>query len=196
MKKLFFVLIVLLVSSTLFAQDSQELKGPIGLEFGMNKESVTSILKSKQAVLQSSESDVIIFKALKLGSKQPELGFCKFINDKLFEVVFIFNPKLEAKTQSEFDEISDIIENKYGKPSNSFRNFNGIYKDGDGYEMQAVRTGNATISNYWTNFKNESAISIKLFPSDNSVFVLLGYQDGILIDEAVKKQNDKNTSEF
>jgi hypothetical protein len=191
------LLFTLIVSTiTLFAQSEQpELNGALGLTFGMNKSTVKNIITEKGGIVEISKSGNFSITKLNMGTKKPDVVITKFVNDKLFEIVVVFMVAQEAKTQDVFDDIKSIIETKYGK-GNSYRTFKGIYSDGDGYEMQAVRTGNATISTYWLNFKDENAIGLEISNTDNFMLVRLDYQDGKLLDIASKQEDAKNNVEF
>jgi hypothetical protein len=195
MKKILVLIILLIVPVFIFAQ--VELPGALGMTFGINKVTVKTIISNKGGVPNGTGSNpnVLSFTKVKMGTKICDNVSCKFIDDKLYKIIIAFFPEVEAKTQELYDYIRSIIVDKYGE-TKSYRDFKGIYTDGDGYEMQAVRTGNADIVSYWTDFKNENAITLEIKAIEDFVYVSLSYEDGILIKEAIKREEAKNATEF
>jgi hypothetical protein len=189
------LLSIMIISSISSLAQEVELKGAMGLTFGSNKATVKKIMASKGAILMSDKADIIAYTDFPIGTLKAYILFCKFVNDKLYEIVANFDPVLEAKTQERYDEICEIISSKYGK-GDSRRLFTGTYTDGDGFEMQAIRLGNADIATFWVNFKNGSGIIVEIVSINDALRVKLTYQDGVLIDDAIKRDNLKNVSDF
>lgn len=193
--KFFWVVFFNAMCLTLVSQSPTKLTGALGLTFGINKAKVKEIIVGKGGILKETKINSISFSNVKMGTQNSDILLCKVVNDKLFEIVAIFAPSVEARAQELYDEIKNIIESKYGK-GESFRSFKGIYTDGDGYEMQAIKTGNATIATYWTNFENKNGIVLEIVGTERLVFIKLSYQDGLLIEEAIKIEDSKNAVEF
>jgi hypothetical protein len=178
-----------------FAQTAQTLSAPLGLTFGMNAISAKKILTSRGGKIETESPTLLLVSNVQVGNKTSDVAAFKFINNKLFEVSLSFWPEPEATSQKIYDELQQIVESKYGK-GDYYRSFKGIYDDGDGFEMQAVKQGQATIVSYWTNFLNESGISLEIQLLQKNIVVRLGYQDGLLVNDAIAKQNEKNISDF
>jgi hypothetical protein len=193
MKKIIIFSLLIILPFTIIAQ--QEMNGALGLIFGMNKENVKSTITNKGGTYKVINESSLTITNLKMGTKMPIIILARFINNKLFEIEVIFLAILESKTQELYNELQAIIENKYGK-GESLRKFEGIYEDGDGFEMQAVRKGYATIITFWSDFKNNNAISLEIACDNDIVVVKLLYQDGVLINEVIKKQDEKNAKDF
>ncbi len=188
-------IIGLVLSTTIYAQTKGVLTGPFGLKFGSTKSTVASVMNGKGEISEDLP-DVVTYTGVKIGTKSSDLFNCKYVNNKLFEVNAVFIPELESKTQEMFDDLVETINNKYGT-GKSIRNFTGIYDDGDGYEMQAVKLGYAKIVTYWVGFSDEeSIISVSLMSAGSNVAIRLQYQDGTLVNEAVEKQNKKDLNDF
>ena len=169
------------------------LKGPIGLSFGSSKDQVREVIlrKGGKLDLQNSKRDVLFFDNVTIGLRKSVFVRGDFVDNKLYQVDAYFST-LEAQTQSLFDAIKSDLEGKYGIGS-CYRNFKGSYYDGDGFEMQAVKLGNATISCFWLSFKDNSAITVEI---TTNLSVRLRYQDGKLVDEKIKQQNKIKSSEY
>jgi hypothetical protein len=193
MKKIALIFLLIVFSKSLIAQP--ELTGAMGLTFGMNAISVKNIMMQKGGIVETSKTGKLIITNITMGTEKPTMVFCDFSNNKLYDISIYFSPTFEAKTQELFDEISKIIVSKYGE-GKSFRNFKGIYKDGDGYEMQAIKLGYADIVTYWNKFLNDNVIALEIFPLNNNLYIKLSYQDDKLAAELEKQQSIKDNAEF
>lgn len=195
---LFSALLMIVVTS--FAQT--ELTGALGLTFGMNKDSVISVMQTKGVTPYETKDNLLSFKDVPIGTKTADRVYCYLVTDPtktsnkiLHTMKVVFVSDLEAHTQSLYDEIKSILETKYGKADKSYRTFQSPYTDGDGYEMQAVRVGKASISSYW-NFKYENTVSIELNASGSLYYIAIFYQDATLYKEVKKEQENKNKNSF
>ena len=189
------LLAVLFLTCMISSFAQTELTGAMGLTFGMNPNSVQSVMEKKGGIVKTLKNGKFIITNVIMGTKKPAMVLCDFVNNKLFDIGIYFTPSLEAKTQDLYDEISEIIVSKYGK-GESIRHFKGIYTDDDGYEMQAVKLGNADIVTYWSKFLNNNAICLQIYPLTESLYVKLTYQDDRLAAEAEKQQATKDKAEF
>jgi hypothetical protein len=193
MKKLSFLILFILIPILIFGQ--VELKGAIGLIFGMNQSSVKGILMKNGGTLLSEKDNYISFIKVPIGTKTADLVICQFINSKLFQIDADFIPKIEAKTKELYNEVKKILIDKYGE-SGSFRIFNGKYEDGASYEMQAIATGNESIATYWSEFKIGSNIALEIKANLNLVYISLIYQDGLLMNEVERKDYEGKKYSF
>jgi hypothetical protein len=191
-KKIALIFPLIVFSASLIAQP--ELTGAMGITFGMNANSVKRIMVQKGGIVIPSTNGNLTITNITMGTMRPGMVICKFVSNKLFDISIYFIPTLEAKTQELYDEISGIIVSKYGE-GKSFRNFKGIYSDGDGYEMQAVKLGNADIVTYWSKFINNNAIALQIYPLSDNLYVKLTYQDDKLAAEAEKQQAIQDKAE-
>ena len=195
MKKVF-LLLTIITSFTLISFSQPELTGAIGLTFGMNKSMVKSVILQKGGTLFDEKENSVSFSDIPIGSKTSDLMGCQFIHNNLHTICCIFASPLESQTQDLYDDLKSILVSKYGNPQKSFRHFTGIYSDGDGYEMQAVRLGYAIISSYWT-FKDNNVIYIEIEAvSGGRMIVKITYQNDKLSIEVENEKSNKNKSEF
>jgi hypothetical protein len=181
-----FILFVLIMVNSFSLYAQSDLTGAMGLTFGMNKNAVKSNILKRSGTFETTKGGTLMITNITMDSKNPVMVMCKFVNLKLFEISVYFIPSLEVKTQELFDEISGIVESKYGK-GQSLRTFKGIYKDGDGFEMQAVKTGNGSIATSWSGFNNNNIIYLEIYSLNDNLYVRLIYRDGKLAAK-VKKQ--------
>jgi hypothetical protein len=193
---------VLLVQSV-FAQSSSDstvaVDGFWGMKFGSTQAQCKKTLLSKQdATIDSkhTDADQIVVEGLTFGGREVSFIKLSFYKDELHTASVYYKAPLDAKTQDLYDDIKADLNQKYFVTTQDYRNFNSPYTDGDGYEMDAVRQGLATISAYWhfnraDGFKNVISLEI-----DEHLFVILGYQDGKLIKEAVNAEKEKNSKDY
>lgn len=99
----------------------------------------------------------------------------------------VFIPVDSSNYQQKYDELVSLYRTKYGEPSNEFRFFKSPYKDGDGYEYQAVRVGKGSISTYW---EDENANNLGIAVDDGGID--LPYQDSKRF--SVCKEQSRNQS--
>jgi hypothetical protein len=195
MKKLLFLVLMVIITNSLIAQSEQtELAGALGLTFGMNATSVKDIMGKKGSTLREATPEIITYENVQIGTKKADLLSFHIVNDKLHTIKALFISEIEAKTQDIYDDLKNILGSKYGEPK-SYRDFTDPYKDGDGYEMQAVRLGKAAIESYWS-FKNDKVIALEIRALKTEMYVSLVYQDSKLFEEVKAKQGIKNKADF
>jgi hypothetical protein len=195
MKELVFLLFIVVVPTSLFAQSEiPELTGAMGLTFGMNKITVKAILLQKGAEFHDEGTNNLSFRTIPIGTKKADMGIAQFVNDKLHTIKLFFLPDVEGNTQALYDELQGTLTDKYGKPDSN-RHFDGIYQDGDGNEMQAIREGHGTIASYW-NFKNDNIVSLEIGNVGYNMHVIIVYQDDKLLSEAIAQKKSKDNTEF
>jgi hypothetical protein len=112
-----------------------------------------------------------------------------FVDDKLFDVTMYYD-EIEGNLQKGFDQLKETIDNKYGI-GESYRSFDSPYKDGDGFEMQAISVGKGSISSYWT-FKN-ATLSLEI---SESLGIELCYQESKLSNLYFARKKAKEASDL
>ena len=70
--------------------------------------------------------------------------------NKFFKAV-VYLPKRDNfyDLRAEYDNYLGLFKGKYGMPSSNYDDFLSPYKDGDGYEMQAVEKDKTNIAAFW-----------------------------------------------
>jgi len=194
MKKLFIIFLLIASVNTLSAQnDTIEIKGALGLTFGMSKLQVQNILTKKGGIIDKAHSkqNVIVYDKVKFGVRATDFLLLKFVNNKLYEITAEFSC-IKPKTQELFDLIKSDIETKY-QTGACYRDFKSPYTDGDGYEITAIQGGYASITCYWSSTKKDAIIALEI---NESLSVVLTYQDNKLIDEKEKTVEKINNADF
>lgn len=192
MKKLFILLFAMMMFS-LNAQKS--LTPPVGLSFGMNLESA----KQKLDPIGTFDESVtavygkrITYYNVKIGSTVSDMMGCKFVNDKLYEVV-IFYDATHSEIENKYNSLCAIITDKYGE-GQSYRNFKYPYEDKASDIEMAIKGGYANIATYWLKqFNNEDGISVKI---TSGMAIMLIYQHGVLTNEAINISTIKDKNAF
>lgn len=95
--------------------------------------------------------------------------------------------------KGEYKDYVNIFKNKYGNPSaeSTFEYFQDPYYEGDGYEMQAVRSEKVTYSTYW--IYDTVAYSVKI---DKLECVTLSYENRVNYIIHKKETDEQNYSTF
>lgn len=173
--------------------------GAAGLKFGMSPNEVKALWSTKGKLseaytpLQAAVGS-ILFKNLKVGTETFDIAVVKFVNMKLYDIILSKIPYSDGFAQDIYDNLQEILITKYGNGS-SIRHFEGIYEDGDGYEMQAVKLGEATIATYW-DFSPISIIKLGIESAEVNLIVIMQYQSVELCKEVNKATNKANKIEF
>lgn len=197
--KIILSIATILFTVSAYSQTNVPPDGAAGLKFGMSPSEVKAIWKNKGTLYQDYETikstiGSLSYIDISVGNEKFDVATAKFVNNKLYEISVMKLPEREAFAQGIYDNLQEILNNKY-KKGNSYRIFTGIYEDGDGYEMQAVRLGNADIATYW-DYSPTSIISLKITPLSQSIIIEMNYQSVVLFKDVDKIIKAANTSEF
>jgi hypothetical protein len=190
------ILITLLLIPFLgFAQTTKPIEGFLGIKFGSSKADVVAAMKAKGGVLSTGSSDTrLIFTNVKLGQRMPDWITVYLFNDKSYEAVFYFKPEHEAQTIDNYNSLVSDINGVYGAGS-PYKSFKSPYKDGDGYEITALSTGNATIFTNWGSDKG-NMIQAVIDTIKNDLYVKLIYIDVVVQTQAANAQKEKEKSDY
>jgi hypothetical protein len=166
---------------------------PLGLTFGM-RESAYKTAMLKYGTFDKAEDEAygrsLNFLNVSIGNTKSFVFVGKFVNNKLFEVVVGYNDDI-TEIEERYKDICSIISSKYGQ-GKSFRNFKYPYEDKEEDFELAVRSGHADIVTYWGTYEtNEISVEINKIPA-----VSITYQSTTLVEEAVKKVDNNNSSQF
>ena len=168
----------------------------LGIKFGSTKEAVVAAMKAKGARIdpKNSKPDLLSFDGVKLGHRAVTDFYVDFVDNKAYEASFYFKVELEPKTVDEYKQLVSDLNEIYG-PGEAFKKFKEPYTDGDGYEVTAIKTGNADYNTYWIS-GNGNSISLTIKPIDDELYLNLKYQDGTLIKIVIARQKAKEKSDF
>jgi len=177
------------------AQTTKPIDGFLGVKFGSSAAEVTEALKAKGGVVRASSATSITFTGLSLGNSKTNVLFVHFINDKAYEAEFAFLPNQEAKSIEFYDALVRDVSDAYG-PGTPHKTFKAPYTDGDGYEITAIKSGNADYSTSWNDDDNHITVQIQVQPTNSKINIRLYYNDGKLRKLYDDQQKEKNKSEF
>ena len=149
---------------------------------------------------KNSNEALLVFTGISFAGRNTLFISFDFINRKFHTGSVYFDAGLESKVIDYYTEIKNELNEKYYKSILDFELYKEPYKKGDGYTESAIKLGKATFSTYWT-FKNakqksdEENNSIALVINER-LRVVLSYQDGVLITEAIEKVKSKNLKDY
>jgi len=175
------------------SQTTKPIEGFLGIKFGSSKAVVMAAMKAKGAIFdkENSDKDDLGFSNVKLGTRDALIFLVKFVNDKAFEADYIFDPEVEAKVIGQYNDLVDDIARIYG-PGKKTKDYTSPYEEGDGYVLTGLGAGKVDFHTLWSDVNNntiKASITIHMQ-------VMLTYQDSVLTDEAISKQQDKEKSDF
>lgn len=177
----------------------KSLDGFWGMTFGSSMaECKKNILAKEGATIDNKNSSetVLIIDGAIFGGRKTDFISLEFITNKLHTARVFYPKTLEAKVEELYSEIKSEINSKYYTTKVDFRNFKSPYRDGDGYDTQAIRLGKGTVAAFWKfkrsdEFENLISLEIK-----EDLIVSLSYQDGKLIKEAVQKRKSESSKDY
>ena len=113
-----------------------------------SREEVTAIMTEKGYVFEIDEK-----------TERNITGYTGRIADEDAHVVAVYSPEglvrmivvllVEGSVIRKFRDVRDILTEEYGEPDYGGEIFTLPYKDGDGYEEQAIRLGKASFFSAW-----------------------------------------------
>jgi hypothetical protein len=186
---------LLLIPFIGFSQTTKPIDGFLGIKFGSSKAIVLAAMKAKGAILDKENTDAtnLVFSDVKLGARTADGFIVKFVNDKAFEADYIFKPEAEGKLLGEYNDLVADIARVYGK-GEATNKYTSPYKEGEGDDdtLVGLSAGKIDISTLWVD-ANQNSVGITI---STDMTVDLTYQNDKLTDEAIKKQQAKDKSDF
>lgn len=194
MKNFIFTCFIILTTVFAQAQTTKPIDGFLGIRFGSMSEQVIATLTAKGAVLDKSNSKEteLTFDNVKLGNRKVKEFWVRLVNNKVYEADFYFQDDLEAKTIEYYNALVIDISGVYGT-GKSIKNFKQPYQDGDGYEITAIKSGNADYKTLWIDDATKNSIMITIGADTE---IALAYQDNSLVNTAIDQQKEKNKSDL
>jgi len=186
---------LLLIPFLGFSQTTKPLEGFLGVKFGSSKADVIAALKARGGVISSSSTDkAVICTNIKLGTRLSEQLNIYFFNNQMFQGTFYFKPDHDDDVINDYKALVNDISEVYGK-GKSTADFKPPYKNGDGDEILAIKSGDA---NFYTNFRSDNnLLQIKILSTkDYNVYVLASYYDNTLVAQAEGKEKEKAKSDY
>jgi hypothetical protein len=160
MKPYFFYAIFLFSSIFVFGQDKKkEPDGFFGVKFGSSKAATKAAMTAKGGVVLKNSNDVDYYNNLNFGGYSVLFVSYKFKNNALIEG----GAYIQCKAIDVLDTYKAIvsgIQEKYGEPLLKEEKFVSPFKMGDGNEVLAIETGNASFTTGWSFEKMIILVSI------------------------------------
>jgi hypothetical protein len=102
--------------------------------------------------------------------------------------VSVFLPENEdwASLKSNYFTIKEMYTSKYGE-GQSDEYFSGSYEDGDGKEIEAVKSGNVTLSTKWDEYNGMEPVYCLMVADDTCIMILYTNPFNYAEDEAAQK---------
>jgi hypothetical protein len=119
--------------------------------------------KEKGYELISKEKEIAILKGTAAG-KKINLFLVTTPKSKIIYKAVVFLPVREdwQSLEDDYEKYKEIITNKYGKPTSSYKSFKDPYTEGDGYEMTAIITKKCQYVTYWLDDKENTNIAVEI----------------------------------
>lgn len=179
----------------------QNLEGFLGIKFGSSREEVKKSMLLRQDCkldIQNSNENVLFFDNVNFGGRKTEYIIFKFVNNQFHTGAVVLKPELESKCIELYTKIKDELNEKYFVTDKDYENYKYPYEKGDGHAETAIAVGKAEFVSYWffnqdTDGEIQNAISIQIKEDFN---IVITYQDGKLITEAIKKQKESNFKDY
>mgnify|MGYP003654111450 CR=1 FL=1 len=100
-----------------------------------------------------SDKDNYVTLEGKMGSTDIELNLVASPTTKTVWKFIVYLPKNDSwySIKNEFNDYRKTLIAKYGEPSKDYNFFSSPYKEGDGYEMNALVLGKCTYFSFWND---------------------------------------------
>jgi hypothetical protein len=191
MKKILLITL-LLIPFIGFSQTTKPIDGFLGIKFGSSKADVLAAVKAKGGVLNKDANDQLLFTGVKLGHLNTYYLQVDFYNNQAYLSTFVFKDDVEDQTIDFYNDLVSQVNDIYGKGV-SQRTFKSTFKDGDGFEITAIKEGDADFGTYWTDKTTQNYIKAAI---NTQLYVYLIYSDKALYDLAKAKQKAKEKADF
>jgi hypothetical protein len=176
----------------------QKLEGFLGIKFGASTESVKDFMLAKPNCnldLENSDNNQLFFEGAKFAGRDPLFILFKFVDNKFHTACVLIKPKLESQTIDLYNEIKDEINEKYYKTSEDYETYKYPYEKNDGHTETAIELGKASFSSYW-KFNASSKDNYIALSITEGLHIKISYQDGMLVQIAVERENAKNNDDY
>lgn len=184
---------LLLIPFLGMSQTTKPIDGVLGIKLGDTREQAIATIKARGGIPDApgKDPDFRTFSNIKLGHRDAFGAYITTLDDKVYWIGIMFKIELEAQVIDYYNNLVKDLTDVYGQPTRIIKTFKDPYKDGDGFETQALSTGNANYVTIWTSGDN----SIEVFIT-TKLKVVLNYYDNKAKVIADKRQKDKEKADF
>jgi hypothetical protein len=197
MKKIIFSAMLVLTTTISFVEGQESTPSSDHLTFkgvpidGTLNEYVLK-MKNNGFTQLGTEEGTAMLKGDFAGHKDCIVGVATLKQKDLVSKITVIFPRCDtwSTLSSNYFSLKELLIEKYGKPSDSFENFDGIEPSDDNFRIHQVKFDNCK---YYTTFKTEKG-SIQLSIEHDGVlscFVILTYNDKINGDSIRAKALDE-----
>jgi hypothetical protein len=193
MKKAIFAVVLFLIPFCVISQTRKPIEGFSGIKFGSNAETIKTAFISNGAHFSadSSNAEFLAFMNVTVGSRKDVFVIVKLIDDRAYEADFVLYIDPETKIIEAYNNTIKEINESYGQ-GQSTKNFTLPYNDGDGKEIEAIKSEKAEYFTVWEDKNNNTSIETKIVKIDPALLVSISYQNAELEDIAIKRNAAKN----
>jgi hypothetical protein len=191
--------------SASFAQTTT-MTSVMGIDLGITKAKVSEILASKQpdSKVYSQTDKSLSYTDVKWGDYKTYLVIFQFSDDdKLHTVQILIEPEFPKGVFNLYDDIASKLTERYGNSKKKLEYYSHPYTKADKYKYteSMVKRGNVTMISLWgfdapstpSDEDDDNTIQVKVVPE---CLVKISYQDGVIINEVVKKQKENNSKDY
>lgn len=180
MKKVFALLIVFALSSMAFAQEHMQFKG---ISMGLTTSEMATKLKSQGYKQTGFENGIYALEGDFAGKSGCTIAIYPGVKDatRMVAVSYPAQSSWSSLTR-DFNDVAETLNNKYGKPSRTLREFEYPYKLGDGDEMYAISAKKVSYANVYAT--DNGNVILMIYPASvrGTAAISVGYTDKINSD--------------
>lgn len=201
MKKMLLIIVAMLTISSANAENT--LNGFMGIPFGTSKSEIVRLFKEKQpkSTIHTDDGKVLTFTD------------CQFAGRNAIAIVFALNDQSQVHTVTVlldnkdyevwtvFDEVVSDIESKYKPRTGEYENWSYPYDKNDKYThgITALKVNKLKKAAYWYfpvetgNSDDDNVINVTI---NDNCHVKIIYQNGVMINQVVEKNKQKNSKDY
>lgn len=170
MKKVFLFTVLSLIPLFGISQSKRSIDDFLGIKFGSDAATVKSAIAAKGGKLSETSENSIEFSDIMDGKRKVLSLTVKFYNDMAYFAMLTYPNYDPSKIKQSYTEIANDLDKKYGKGVLQ-KAFIPPYKEGDGHESEAIKSGNGSYITTWTSTVDRSSVKAT-FLGTNAIFVI------------------------
>lgn len=200
-------LLVLLASANITMMSAQDtnVTGCFGVQFGCTKQQVKDMMQAKHpnATIERDNDDFLAYQGDRWIDNEVSVWSFSFTDDNMLHTATVsLVPTSESGVFSLYESVCSNMSGKYGNPKTNSEIYKYPYDKSDKYNhgITALKLDKLYIAQMW-QFKS----LVDSLPEDGNVIlvtinkyvkVVVKYQDGVLIEKAIKEDKEKSQSEM
>ena len=166
--------------------EKKSIDGFLGIKFGATQDEAKARIIAKGGKFSQATEHGTIYHDVVFADRSTQFVSLQFTNDKFYEATVCFPAVDEVAVISRFNSMVDELNNVYNEADVS-KKFVQPYKEGDGYEVDAIKFGNAKYVAFW-NTNNGNTVQLQI---NKDLHLILYYTDTALEKlKGAKKSSD------